>query len=126
MASADTQSPLIPNKTTTTQRPAVEDEVTNKDAKGEEEVKKRVKKPKRPRALKLQAQDAHLAVVLEAARRVAAILQARGIPCAVFGSLASKLYGCPRHLKVRSPCYITCVELIVVAGFRMSICLSAS
>ncbi|KAF4612083.1 hypothetical protein D9613_004481 [Agrocybe pediades] len=57
------------------------------------------KKPKRSRAEKLKAQEAHLQLVLDAAQTVAGILEPRGLSCAVFGSLASKLYGCPRMPK---------------------------
>ncbi|KDR86023.1 hypothetical protein GALMADRAFT_235214 [Galerina marginata CBS 339.88] len=71
--------PTVPTATTAT---------TNGTGKG--------KKSQRPRAVKTQLQNAHFAIVLEAARTVTGIFNAHGLSCAVFGSLASKLYGCAR------------------------------
>ncbi|KAF8902268.1 hypothetical protein CPB84DRAFT_1729157 [Gymnopilus junonius] len=98
MASTDTQPLLIPiNEKAEELTLAEEEKATEVTTKVIEKTK--AKKPKRSRELKLEAQNAHLAVVLEAAQTVTGILKARGISCAVFGSLASKLYGCTRHPK---------------------------
>ncbi|TFK31787.1 hypothetical protein BDQ12DRAFT_82280 [Crucibulum laeve] len=51
------------------------------------------KKAKPTRAAKLAKQAAHYALVLDAARAVVSILHSRKIRCAVFGSLACRLYG---------------------------------
>lgn len=59
------------------------------------------KRRKKSHAEKTQKQNAHFEVVLDAARAVTQILSARGLSCAIFGSLASKLYGCSRVPKVR-------------------------
>ncbi|KAF9486284.1 hypothetical protein BDN70DRAFT_870380 [Pholiota conissans] len=48
------------------------------------------------RSGKPTTQEKFLGLVLEATTTVVEILQANGIQCAVFGSLASKLYGSPR------------------------------
>ncbi|KAF8956439.1 hypothetical protein BDZ97DRAFT_1851532, partial [Flammula alnicola] len=59
------------------------------------------KKPKRPRAHKVESQNVHYALVFEAAQMVTEIFKTYGISCAVFGSLASKLYGssrCPKDV----------------------------
>jgi len=50
---------------------------------------------------KAQLTDEHVALVLTAAKAATEILQSHGIPSAIFGSLASKLYGAPRPPKVR-------------------------
>ncbi|KAF5332871.1 hypothetical protein D9611_005376 [Ephemerocybe angulata] len=52
-------------------------------------------------ALKAARDEAHLAVVLEAAHTAVGILQKEKIPCSIFGSLACKLYGssrCPKDV----------------------------
>ena len=59
------------------------------------------KKPRPPRAQKIEAQNLHFELVLEAAQVVTEIFRTRGISCAVFGSLASRLYGTTRTPKVR-------------------------
>ena len=59
------------------------------------------KKPRRPRAQKIETQNLHYELVLEAAQVVTEIFRTRGISCAVFGSLASRLYGTTRTPKVR-------------------------
>jgi len=63
------------------------------------------KKPPRQRAQKIEAQNFHYELVLEAARVVTEIFRRRGISCAVFGSLASRLYGTTRTPKVPSYFY---------------------
>jgi hypothetical protein len=55
---------------------------------------------------KAQLTDEHVALVLAAAKGATEILQSHGIPSAIFGSLASKLYGAPRPPKVRNPVII--------------------
>lgn len=63
------------------------------------------KKRNRPRAVKVEAQNAHYKLVLQAALIVTDIFKAHNMTCAVFGSLASKLYGSPRCPKVwELPC----------------------
>ncbi|KAF8167180.1 hypothetical protein B0H34DRAFT_791941 [Crassisporium funariophilum] len=59
-------------------------------------TKQTTKKPKKSRSAKLEAQNEHYALVHEAARTVSAIFEAHNMRCAVFGSLAAKLYGSPR------------------------------
>ncbi|KJA19206.1 hypothetical protein HYPSUDRAFT_168391 [Hypholoma sublateritium FD-334 SS-4] len=56
----------------------------------------KTKKQNRPRAVKVEAQNAHYTLVLQAALIVTDILKVHNMTCAVFGSLASKLYGSPR------------------------------
>ena len=51
---------------------------------------------------KAQLTDEHVALVLAAAKGATEILQSHGIPSAIFGSLASKLYGASRPPKVRN------------------------
>jgi hypothetical protein len=51
---------------------------------------------------KARVTDEHVALVLAAAKMVTEILQSHEIPCAIFGSLAAKLYGAPRPPKVRT------------------------
>ncbi|PPR08024.1 hypothetical protein CVT24_010882 [Panaeolus cyanescens] len=61
------------------------------------------KKPKRPRAVKVQAQKEHFELVMEAAKTVVGILEGAGYSCAVFGSLAARLYGssrCPKDVDI--------------------------
>ena len=65
-------------------------------------VPQKPKKRHRPRAEKVEAQHARYHLVLEAALAVTQILQAHHMSCAVFGSLASKLYGSARSPKVCS------------------------
>ncbi|EAU92225.1 hypothetical protein CC1G_10111 [Coprinopsis cinerea okayama7 len=58
-------------------------------------------KKSKPKALKASNQDAHFQLVLEAAQRVVQVLTSHNLPCAVFGSLASRLYGasrCPKDV----------------------------
>lgn len=73
-------------------------------AKAGATVATKPKKPRKSRALKTASQNAHFEVVLEAARAVTQILSAHGLSCAIFGSLASKLYGCSRVPKVCNHC----------------------
>ena len=54
----------------------------------------------RPRAVKVEAQNAHYNLVLEAAIMATDIFKAHNMQCAVFDSLASKLYGSHRCPKV--------------------------
>ncbi|KIM38207.1 hypothetical protein M413DRAFT_76210 [Hebeloma cylindrosporum] len=56
-------------------------------------------KPSGRRALKIEADNRHYELVLEAAQGVTEIFRTRGISCAVFGSLASRLYGITRTPK---------------------------
>ncbi|KAF9471687.1 hypothetical protein BDN70DRAFT_887823 [Pholiota conissans] len=58
--------------------------------------KSTAKKRHLPRAEKMAAQNAHYALVLEAAQTVTRIFERRELSCAVFGSLAAKLYGSSR------------------------------
>jgi hypothetical protein len=67
----------------------------------EPEAKKpKSKKQHRPRAEKMLMEQAHYALVLEAAQAVTRIFDKHGLSCAVFGSLAAKLYGSARCPKV--------------------------
>ncbi|KAH6896155.1 hypothetical protein BKA70DRAFT_1116869 [Coprinopsis sp. MPI-PUGE-AT-0042] len=80
-----------------------DEEEEKKDAKepGKDGAKSR-KKPRKKKATKAEKeakQEAHFQLVMEAARTVVRILKDRGIECAVFGSLAARLYGsyrCPK------------------------------
>ena len=58
------------------------------------------KKPQKTKAEKAEAQDAHYALVFKAAFTVTEIFKSFDLPCVVFGSLASKLYGSSRCPKV--------------------------
>jgi len=58
------------------------------------------KKPQKTKAEKAEAQDAHYALVFKAAHTVTEIFKSFDLPCVVFGSLASKLYGSSRCPKV--------------------------
>ncbi|KAF8996742.1 hypothetical protein BDQ17DRAFT_1429542 [Cyathus striatus] len=53
---------------------------------------KRTSKPKR----EIKPEDTHYVLVLEAANAAVSTLNKLGLKCAIFGSLASKLYGCSR------------------------------
>ncbi|KAF8185745.1 hypothetical protein BJ912DRAFT_1060565 [Pholiota molesta] len=67
----------------------------------EEAKKTKSKKQHRPRAEKMLMEQAHYALVLEAAQTVTRIFDKHGLSCAVFGSLAAKLYGsarCPKDV----------------------------
>ncbi|KAG2022391.1 hypothetical protein CC2G_000145 [Coprinopsis cinerea AmutBmut pab1-1] len=58
-------------------------------------------KKSKPKSLKASNQDGHFQLVLEAAQRVVQVLTSHNLPCAVFGSLASRLYGasrCPKDV----------------------------
>ncbi|KAJ7053912.1 hypothetical protein C8F01DRAFT_1031697 [Mycena amicta] len=60
-------------------------------------------KPKKTKADKLSAEEAHLAVVLKAAQTTIVILQRQGFPTAIFGGLACNLYGnsrCPNDVDI--------------------------
>ncbi|CAA7265042.1 unnamed protein product [Cyclocybe aegerita] len=62
---------------------------------------KKKKKPKISPAAKKASEDAHFELVMEAAQTVTSILESHGLFCAVFGSLAAKLYGnsrCPKDV----------------------------
>lgn len=78
-----------------------EDEEKDVNEPAKEGAKSR-KKPKRKKATKAEKeakQEEHFQLVMEAARTVVQILKDRGIECAVFGSLAARLYGsyrCPK------------------------------
>lgn len=62
---------------------------------------------KKTKAQKAAAQEARYDLILEAADRVVRILNSRGISCAVFGSLASRLYGASRCPNVSPPSLFT-------------------
>ena len=59
----------------------------------------KAKKKGRPRAGKTAKKAEHQELVLEAARTLVRIIEGHGLPCAVFGSLSSKLYGSARAPK---------------------------
>ncbi|KAF9055641.1 hypothetical protein BJ165DRAFT_1427577 [Panaeolus papilionaceus] len=65
--------------------------------------KSKAKAKKAPRAAKAESRDTHFKLVMEAAKTVVDILRQHDVPCAVFGSLAAKLYGssrCPKDVDV--------------------------
>ena len=105
---------VAPNATETPQ-------TTEPPAPETKPAKKRTPKrgTKAERAAKKAANDAaHFWIVLEAARVVVEILRREGVPCAIFGSLASRMYGAVRCPKVRCRSFLQGHQLDVDILYR--------